>query len=381
MRNNNAIDLLPLALPALTVGTFAVLATLEPRLCVSLAREDCWVEWLSSAVFLVAGAGFAREAVKRGLREGWFIAGLGLFCLFVAGEEISWAQRIFGVTPPKIFLTGNYQQEFNFHNFLKPYLSSEGQVAMILIGWGVLLSLAPLHLRWKEELAARRVVAPTMSLIPWSIIGLLMLKIYPVAFTGEYVELLTGALFLAQAMSFLTTPGRRAAVILGAVAIGAAGMGLTQSLARWAAPQKIACARLETQALAGAVAAGAATGRHERLSGVDKRLYTAIQQRYLKPEISQALLPIACPAVTKDPDRRDYFLDPWGQAYWIRFTRNSGNDGFSTTAYSFGPNRRRDGGDEGALDKDDIVQTNPLAPKASPEKDDDDDTGPDITFE
>lgn len=378
MRNNNATDLLPLVLPALSVGTFVVLATLEPRLCVSLAREDCWVEWLSFAVFLVAGIGFAREAVKRGLREGWFIAGLGLFCLFVAGEEISWAQRIFGVTPPKIFLTGNYQQEFNLHNFLKPYLSSEGQVALILIGWGVLLPLAPLHLRWKEELAARRVIAPAMSLIPWSVIGLLMLKIYPVAFTGEYVELLTGALFLAQAMSFLAAPGRRVALILTTIVVGAAGMGLTQSLARWAAPQEIACARLETRALADAVAAGAATGRHERLSGVDKRLYTAIQQRYLKPEISQALLPIACPAVTKDPDRRGYFLDPWGQPYWIRFTRKSDDAGFSTTVYSFGPNRRRDGGDEGASDNDDIVQTSLLAPRASPEEEDD--AGPDIDF-
>jgi len=186
----------------LVVGAFSVLATIEPRICVSLAREDYWVEWLSFAVFFVAGIVFAREAVRRGLREGWSIAGLGLFCLFVAFEEISWAQRIFGVTPPKSFLIGNYQQEFNFHNFLKPYLSSEGQVAMILIGWGVLLSLAPLHPRLREKLTARRVAAPAMSLIPWSVIGLLMLKIYPVAFTGEYVELLTGPSFWRRRCPF-----------------------------------------------------------------------------------------------------------------------------------------------------------------------------------
>ncbi|PIR14991.1 MAG: hypothetical protein COV48_16810 [Elusimicrobia bacterium CG11_big_fil_rev_8_21_14_0_20_64_6] len=378
MKNTDKLDLPPLALPALIVGTFVVLSTIEPRLCVSLAREDYWVEWLSFAAFLVAGICFAREAVRRGLREGWFVAGLGLFCLFIAFEEISWAQRIFGVTPPKIFLVGNYQQEFNFHNFLKPYLSSEWQAALILIGWGVLFSLAPLHLRLREELAARRVVTPALSLIPWSVIGLLMLGIYPVLFTGEYVELLIGALFLAQAMSFLATPGRRAVLILATVAVGAAGMGLTQSIARWAAPQKTACAHLETRALADAVA-GAATGRHERFSGVDKRLYTGIQQRYLKPEIARALLPIACPSVTKDPDRRAYFLDPWGQAYWIRFTRNSSDEDFSTTVYSFGPNRRRDGGDEGASDRDDISQTRILAPRASPEEDDD--AGPEITLE
>lgn len=378
MKNMDMLDLPPLALPALIVGTFVVLTTIAPGLCVSLAREDYWVEWLSFAAFLVAGTGFAREAVRRGLREGWFIAVLGLFCLFVAFEEISWGQRIFGVTPPKIFLAGNYQQEFNFHNFLKTYLSSESQIAMILIGWGVLLSLAPLHLRLREELEARRVVAPATSLIPWSVIGLLMLGIYPVAFTGEHVELLTGALFLAQAMSFLTTPGRRAVLVLATVTVGAAGMGLTQSLAHWAAPQKTACANLEIRALADAVA-GAATGRHERFSGVDKRLYTGIQQRYLKPEITQALLPIACPGVTKDPDRREYFLDPWGQAYWIRFTRNSNDENFSTTVYSFGPNRRRDGGDEAVSDRDDIVQTRILAPRASPEEDDG--AGPDITLE
>lgn len=370
------LDLPPLALPALSVGTFVVLATIEPRLCVSLAREDCWVEWLSFAVFLVAGIGFAREAVRRGLREGWFIAGLGLFCLFVAFEEISWAQRIFGVTPPKAFLIGNYQQEFNFHNFLKSYLSSEGQVAMILIGWGVLLPLAPLYPPLKEEFAARRLAPPAISLIPWSVIGLLMLKIYPVAFTGEYVELLTGALFLAQAMSFLNAAGRRAALVLVAAAVCAGGIALTESMARWSSPQKVSCARLETSAFVDAVAAGAATGRHERFSGVDKRLYTAIEQHYLKPEVSLALLPIGCPSVTKDPDRREYLLDPWGQAYWIRFTRNSDEEDFSATVYSFGPNRRRDGGDKGALDSDDITKTIHLAPRASP--DEDDDAGPDL---
>jgi hypothetical protein len=48
--------------------------------------------------------------------------------------------------------------------------------------------------------------------------------------------------------------------------------------------------------------------------------------------------------------RRRYAIDPWGTAYWIRYT----SGGKRLTVYSFGPNRRRDEGG------DDIVASQPL---------------------
>jgi tetratricopeptide (TPR) repeat protein len=41
---------------------------------------------------------------------------MGLIVIFVAGEEISWGQRIFHFQTPPFFYQFNYQGEFNFHN-------------------------------------------------------------------------------------------------------------------------------------------------------------------------------------------------------------------------------------------------------------------------
>jgi len=40
----------------------------------------------------------------------------GIFFLFVAGEEISWGQRIFGLETPEVLQNHNVQGELNLHN-------------------------------------------------------------------------------------------------------------------------------------------------------------------------------------------------------------------------------------------------------------------------
>ena len=80
-------------------------------------RENDLIELLQAG-FLVAG-GLALFLSAVGAGPGWgrrvyILAGLGF--LFVAGEELSWGQHIFGFPTPD-FLTGiNYQQEANLHN-------------------------------------------------------------------------------------------------------------------------------------------------------------------------------------------------------------------------------------------------------------------------
>jgi hypothetical protein len=44
--------------------------------------------------------------------------GICLFSIFVAGEEISWGQRIFGVESSEFFQRHNAQQETNLHNLV-----------------------------------------------------------------------------------------------------------------------------------------------------------------------------------------------------------------------------------------------------------------------
>ena len=80
---------------------------------------------------------------------------LALFCLGVAGEEISWGQRLFGFKPPDVFLERNYQQELNLHNVLMKdtglgfALASKHLVMAIALGygllWPLLVRLSPLR--------------------------------------------------------------------------------------------------------------------------------------------------------------------------------------------------------------------------------------------
>ena len=83
-----------------------------------MAEEDGILEWAGfGSVFLASLAGLyiVIEARRERLRR---VVWLGLAFLFflMAGEEISWGQRIFGFATPETLETVNVQKEFNFHN-------------------------------------------------------------------------------------------------------------------------------------------------------------------------------------------------------------------------------------------------------------------------
>lgn len=70
-------------------------------------QEDEALEWATFWAFLLAAGACALGAFRQwsSLRRlPWFLLGLGLFCLFVAMEEISWGQRVLGYQPPNYFL-------------------------------------------------------------------------------------------------------------------------------------------------------------------------------------------------------------------------------------------------------------------------------------
>ena len=93
--------------------------------------EDGPMEWLTCIVFAGAGIVFFRaQIVIRGLANqksawlGWFICGLALASIFVAGEEISWGQRLFGWSTPDVIESYNTQSETNLHNIFSSYLDN-----------------------------------------------------------------------------------------------------------------------------------------------------------------------------------------------------------------------------------------------------------------
>ena len=82
---------------------------------VHLTSEDGAVEYLTALLYLAGAAVFAVLAIRRPQGRLW-AAGLALMFVLIAGEEISWGQRIFGLGTPASLESANVQKELNLHN-------------------------------------------------------------------------------------------------------------------------------------------------------------------------------------------------------------------------------------------------------------------------
>jgi hypothetical protein len=91
-----------------------------PSLFLWLVDEDSLLEWLQFIFLLPASLLFAwlgvrlMHAGRRGFGVLYVLLALGAF--FVAGEEISWSQRILGISTPETLEAINAQQEISVHN-------------------------------------------------------------------------------------------------------------------------------------------------------------------------------------------------------------------------------------------------------------------------
>ena len=129
---------LAIALPVSVLGICAALkAWLGPEhgAYTGLVREDGVVEDATSACYFAAGC--LAVLVARGLGRSqerllaWLWAGLAVALLLVCLEEISWGQRLFGVSTP-VLLEANVQHEMNLHNL--PFIQRSLHGAYIAVG-------------------------------------------------------------------------------------------------------------------------------------------------------------------------------------------------------------------------------------------------------
>jgi hypothetical protein len=326
----------------LAAGTAFILWS--ERAWVRLAQEDGIVEWATVFAFsFAAGLSFvdARNARGRGLLAVSARASIGAFCLFVAGEELSWGQRLFALQPPELFLARNAQQELNLHNLLM----NEGTlgvrvelslgVAATALAFGILFPLACNARR----LATLRDAAPSLALAPVFLAVLAIEMSYRVELIGEGAELLLGLGFLAahaqreeprRALMWLVLPlllGTAAATTLARSRSAGDDARVTQTHAE--------LALLATDARGGQ---GALLDKR-RL--VHKRMFEAVGDGYLDVERGAFLEGHTSPAhddVSPRRDRRGYFLDPWNNPYWLMWSWERKE----LVLYSFGPNRQRD---------------------------------------
>jgi len=86
----------------------------------SLTNESRGVELLTAIFYIIAGIILLKQGydlAKSGkINAAIFIFLLGLFFIFVGGEEESWGQWILGLSTPENLKSINAQEEINIHN-------------------------------------------------------------------------------------------------------------------------------------------------------------------------------------------------------------------------------------------------------------------------
>ena len=134
----------------------------DPYQYLNYVREDALIEWLTVACMTLSGL-IALDIGVRLFRQQrlfhWFFFAFGLFCLFVALEEISWGQRLFSLTSPEYFLGNSDQQEINIHNVLQQKLDfkTKDLAALMLSIYGIALPLVALNRHVAALLSALQV--------------------------------------------------------------------------------------------------------------------------------------------------------------------------------------------------------------------------------
>lgn len=333
------------------VLTVVGVAAIDEKAWSRLAQEDGVIEWATVVAFLGVAALHvvaARRALGRSTPpprlELAMRGALALFGLFVAGEEISWGQRLFAFKPPDAFLERNYQQELNVHNVLMDErglgfaLESKHVVAFLAVAFVVLL---PLLVRMRP-FAAARAVAPPLALLPAGLVVLAAELSYPVDLTGEGAELLLGLVLLAAvALEGFAPVSRVALALLAPIAAGLLAAPLVARALYGDDAQGSSAALAELAQLQQDVVGGAATAKLSKKGSVHKRVFTAARDGYLALSggvFLEGQHTAAEGAGAARHDRRGYFLDPWNNPYWIVWDKKR----HRVALYSFGPNRLRD---------------------------------------
>ncbi|MGY1748888.1 hypothetical protein [Modestobacter sp. SYSU DS0511] len=106
--------------PVAGVAVAVLLLAVARPLYYTVLREDNVVEWLQFAVCLLAAvlaaAAAVRLAGRRELLPAALLVAVALGAFVLAGEEISWGQRVFAFDTPGELAAVNQQAEVNVHN-------------------------------------------------------------------------------------------------------------------------------------------------------------------------------------------------------------------------------------------------------------------------
>jgi hypothetical protein len=202
--------------------------------------EDGFIEWMTSITLF----GTFCYSVYR-LATAWRLFGHGgrfvlilvaVVCLFGAGEEISWGQRVFDIETPQSLLARNAQKEMNLHNLTFEWNGKEVKINRLVFGRGLaaalllyLFVLAPLH---RRNPRVRRLVdgwaipMPTVyQVLAYLVVVAVVELLIDSSKRGEMTEFAGAIVFMLNvvfpANRHIYDPG-------GSGRVGAAGLGAAQ---------------------------------------------------------------------------------------------------------------------------------------------------------
>lgn len=155
---NRYLKVLQILAPVLAI-VFVALQIFLPEVALVLVRKESW-PFFRNAIFIKASCQiialvmFAKVALRYHKVHNYsamVISVLLCLVLFVmAGEELSWGQRIFGWSTPESYAKINAQSETNLHN-----LATQAFQNTLYFGGWVLLVLLPFFSRSLRKLTSR----------------------------------------------------------------------------------------------------------------------------------------------------------------------------------------------------------------------------------
>lgn len=169
-----------------------------PLTFIYLVAEDWWGEYATAVAYLTAcGLLLAAMSVAPPRRNpGHLLMAFGFF--FIGMEEISWAQRLLGISTPHVVAQFNYQLEINVHNSIPfPFMQ---WFCVGVLAWMFALPLLSARSRrvagWVAALGIPGVSLPQM---PPFVLAVLVLLFDPFVEADEIGELMLALAFVAWA--------------------------------------------------------------------------------------------------------------------------------------------------------------------------------------
>lgn len=158
--------------------------------------EDGFIEWLTVLPLLIIVVVAISYLVKLSSKKSWLFSVtmcvLALLCFFVAGEEISWGQRIFQIESSSFFKKNNAQAETNLHNLVVGGVKVNKLIFSQLLILGAVIYLTVFPYLFKNKNWFKRLVntfgIPVVR--PYQILALVVTAILIAVCQGRNSELL-----------------------------------------------------------------------------------------------------------------------------------------------------------------------------------------------